>query len=1494
MKKAVAIAGVICFLSGMGSAFGSEKGPSFGDYFWCGYPDPPVQQNEKLFYPGDQKANFTSFHGFENVTVEDGVLSFALESDKATIGWGNYLGRQQVRDIVDMFFTKNIVRLKIRQMGTDKTALTLRFWVNGKRMERVLPSEATLEGKDAQELVFDKGYQSPIPDGFEIKFVGKKDARYFVEYVKVVQPYRVSYIRKEYDLPQGKIWRAIADMGGRQSSTEPKELYINGHKIRWESTRDYYHFTSIDIAPYLKPGKNCVAIFGFRQDYPPFVPFQAKIVMVSGETFTWQTDTSWKRAPREVEGWNRPGFDDSSWANLKVTGLGHYYVRSYGRDGRSPLPDYKGSLVIRNPLKTDLIYRDDQDLVLEVNAPGGLQKHNPTLAYQFGKADAEGKTSLLKEGIVPQSKAKADSLTYSLNLGKHSLGVYTISLQLKDDNGQILQIRPREPLLVLRRLKPRLVSNPAQYRDALDIELEDSIDFTDPNDPHPWIEGQRPKTRGKPMIEITEPTIARRKGLVYRKVDDSAESFLSYRFEFKHPGSFYLLEFEYPDDAERFIHVSISTKFEGGWNSQSGVGVTTGGHYFLTGKMQRQPWIHVADAGPHSVDIVNPNPGCNAAAGGLKIYRIKGDLPAIENGSQRLYGIHTERCFHSSGLGRNFGSEPLLGVGKQRGEDAEKIPIMQRFIKDLLWMAETCDRYAQYLKFVGQNMHIMGCLQYNESNTPYVIPYQTDTARVPFCMKSILANTLEVNDIYFWAGLELITLGGSRPYNDAQVAKGADTIWRINERGEQVAGMVVCQNWMHPRFRQRVRIITEDVAKKFGDLPHFKGIHSVVGPHVWLPDATDSKREWDDPFTSSFDDVTSREFEEFSGLSLPISKDDPERFKKRAALLKNAHIKRKYRDFRCRKFRELCGEMLATLKKTRSDLQLVNLILEAYADLQQHRAETGRDPLDYYKDFAFDLDLFRNQKDLCIGRWTYSAPMGVRQNPYYWAGRTDPELAAAFDNTTNRYVFAESRWKENAYTVGGYVPSSGPRKVVRSDWIIGTNTVRACPSPSGFHVREALAQALVTGEANILGFGFTDLNVNVGYEARLRSFTQVFTLLPREKFTPVLNTDLTTNLAIRRLIKGARSWFYIVNPGYWHIQAEVQLRTSGTVYDLVTGKKVKLSDRSGKKTLSLSLEPYGLVGYRVDSPHLEIVSYTTGSMSEQERKFMEDIMQRVEALLDQPEVKLVLPPEDRDFMGTTTEKARENLLDGNYARAWSLVSHWKFWSLWKDFLERAAGAVALLPDSMAKEQADNRNEVLPTLVAAYSSQPMRIDGRLDETAWSRKKFSVGFLTREGKPAFAQAGVKALYDEKNVYFGFVCADRDPKSLKAVAEEEQDVFHVRDDAIATFIQPDETRPIYYQLAFNTKGVQFDQRVVGAERDYEYHPDWKVAVHVDKGYWSAEVALSYQAFDLADQGRGNWRINFHRIFRENQVDPSSWSFSGIEWHKPERFGRLMFRPK
>lgn len=1474
----------------------------------------PVKQHEKVFAPKDRQANFTFSNGASNVRVEEGILKFTLAAKVATLGWGNYMGRQPVADIVDLWEEQNTIVLKIKQSGAS-SAWQARWWVDGSRIKadpatNNLISFPGLSGIAWTNLTFvPPSVQVPTPDGFELQISGAPGDQFEIETVTLVQNRCEGYARKEFVLPEGKIWRAVAQVGAQPEyrwcgvNKIIDRLYINGKEVKRRGTRWLYGAAPVDIAPYLKPGANCAAFYAYRAGVPGYSPFPmlyADVQMASGQRVSVQTDTTWKYSPKEEAGWNQAGFNDAPWTLIKD-------LWSYMS---APRVNTQELCVVKNPGHKDFFYADDQDMAFEVRIPAGLKSQAPALTYAFFKADAEGQLTPVTESKAPAFTEKDDSLVATFQVGRQPRGVYAFTVKIEGQGG-LIESRPPEPVMVIRKVPFKTIAG-NDWFEGLDVELEDTIDFTNPKDPHPWIEA---KPGGKESV--TQPAVVTKDGLTYR---ETIGYYFSYRIgEFKQPGSFYLLELEYPDNEDREFDVSISTKYEEMWsNSQSGVGAHTGGRLYKTGKMQTLRWIHVADPGVHSVDIINigarQRPDTKAAAKTLKIYRIKGDLPAVANGTDRLFGIHTERCYNTSGIGMNFG----IGQHKTRKDieaEAKAYTPTQRSLRYLQFLQDTTERYTQYLKFTGQNTHIMGCFQYNEDNTPFEHPYEFETARIIPSMKSVLANTLEINDLSFFTGFEwsqFYHVSLNTFANNAQVAKGADTCWMVKADGQQYYGIglsTVVPNWMHPEVRRLFQEQTTEFVEKFGHLKNYKGVWFPLGlaqgVGYWVP-AFVMGNTYQNPLDYSYDDQTFRQFEQETGTKLPITPTDPQRFEKRASLLQNETLRKQFIDWRCKKLQEFLVAGLQSLRGRRADLRWLNAMWISEPSFFKYWFNSGRDYKDLLKDYGVDLDLLNRTDGMCVGRWAVSwrsaGTVPPTQDPYLWLPRVDPRITSAYDNPVSRYVHIRSSWEEGAFAAPGHTYKN-PGTLVESDWIMDGTQTRTLPQPGGLHCREAFIQAVITADPTMLASGLTDLNINVGNEQEIREIMKIVTRLPANRFSAVLNTGLDTNLAIRQLVKDGQTWIYIANPGYWTVKGAVTISGAKEILDLMTGQPVKTETQNGKLILPVTLKPYGLAAFKVAGEQssgekskienrqskITIESFTTEPITKQELAHMEGIMARVQSLATDPEIKLALAPADRDLTLDTLKQVRESLNAGAYAKAWAQLTGTAFWSLWKDFLEKASKGLAFILPGIEKEPLKKNDAGQRVLTALKTSETPKLDGNLDDPAWQKVKFQTWFVDREKRPGMAETGVKALYDDQALYLGLICADKDIKALKA-----SEAFSWSDDTLAIFIQPDEKLPVYYQLGFNTKGLQMHQKVTGGERNYTPLPGWKPAVAAADKVWTAEVLLPYETFGLKDKGTTAWRINVHRPYRNGIIPSSSWAWTGDSFHNIDKCGRLEFSEK
>ncbi len=229
------------------------------------------------------------------------------------------------------------------------------------------------------------------------------------------------------------------------------------------------------------------------------------------------------------------------------------------------------------------------------------------------------------------------------------------------------------------------------------------------------------------------------------------------------------------------------------------------------------------------------------------------------------------------------------------------------------------------------------------------------------------------------------------------------------------------------------------------------------------------------------------------------------------------------------------------------------------------------------------------------------------------------------------------------------------------------------------------------------------------------------------------------------------------------------------------------------------------------------------------------------------------------------------------------------------------------------------------------SEPIIIDGRLDESSWKKVYWSEDFVNIDGKhrpkPKF-KTRVKMLWDDDYFYFG---AELEEPHVWATLTDRDSIIY-QDNDFEIFIDPDGDSHNYYELEINALNTVWDLFLVKPYRDGgpAIH-GWdikglKTAVYVDgtlnnpadkdKG-WSVEIAIPWEALIEAapykrKPGPGDqWRVNFSRVEYQTSVEDGvytkmrdkktgrplpeynwTWAPQGlINIHYPEMWGYVEF---
>jgi hypothetical protein len=232
---------------------------------------------------------------------------------------------------------------------------------------------------------------------------------------------------------------------------------------------------------------------------------------------------------------------------------------------------------------------------------------------------------------------------------------------------------------------------------------------------------------------------------------------------------------------------------------------------------------------------------------------------------------------------------------------------------------------------------------------------------------------------------------------------------------------------------------------------------------------------------------------------------------------------------------------------------------------------------------------------------------------------------------------------------------------------------------------------------------------------------------------------------------------------------------------------------------------------------------------------------------------------------------------------------------------------------------------LPTYRCAATTQPVQVDGRLDDAAWRSAAWTADFVNLRGpngpeRPAPPRTRAKFSWDQRHLYVAAELSEPDVRA--AMKEHDSPIF--RENAFEVFIDPDDDGLRYLELEINALNTTFDllmskpyaQRGKADER-------WEIAglrtaVHVDGTLnrpgdedraWTVEIAIPWAALAdlsgdaLPPEAGAKFRVNLARVMappaaggagEEGRTRYATWSpINEASLHVPPRWAWVEFLP-
>ncbi|MEO5799360.1 MAG: DUF5916 domain-containing protein, partial [Gemmatimonadales bacterium] len=173
---------------------------------------------------------------------------------------------------------------------------------------------------------------------------------------------------------------------------------------------------------------------------------------------------------------------------------------------------------------------------------------------------------------------------------------------------------------------------------------------------------------------------------------------------------------------------------------------------------------------------------------------------------------------------------------------------------------------------------------------------------------------------------------------------------------------------------------------------------------------------------------------------------------------------------------------------------------------------------------------------------------------------------------------------------------------------------------------------------------------------------------------------------------------------------------------------------------------------------------------------------------------------------------------------------------------------------------------------ATAARPLpRIDGRLDDAAWTQATPITGFVQRTpnwNQPGSERTEARVLYGPDALYVGVRAWDREPGKILAPLTRRDEPS--ASDRITIYIDSWHDRRTAFAFAVNPAGVKIDQYVYDDFTfDSSWDATWDVEVSRDSGGWSAEFRIPFSQLRFGRNGAPIFGFNVMRsVARKNEV--------------------------
>ena len=182
------------------------------------------------------------------------------------------------------------------------------------------------------------------------------------------------------------------------------------------------------------------------------------------------------------------------------------------------------------------------------------------------------------------------------------------------------------------------------------------------------------------------------------------------------------------------------------------------------------------------------------------------------------------------------------------------------------------------------------------------------------------------------------------------------------------------------------------------------------------------------------------------------------------------------------------------------------------------------------------------------------------------------------------------------------------------------------------------------------------------------------------------------------------------------------------------------------------------------------------------------------------------------------------------------------------------------------------DEIEALQAEAYRTyESVEVDGELTESDWQKATPIRQFIQYEpdaGAPLTEATEVRILYDDRHIYFGFVCSE--PDRSKIIANKmRRDTMLWDNDNVFVLLDTYNDRRSGFFFRVNPLGAREDVAIMdsGDSRNENWNAVWDSKAKINGDNWTTEIAIPFSQLRFKDEETLAWGLNLGRTIQKNQ---------------------------